>query len=105
MKVPLAVIIIGQWVTVLLLAPLAGLVIWPCCPLSHYPGEYPITGTAGCCARAASGHAAAAPPSSIVNARRFNASASRPSVRKNSTPQYGGACRAAGLGDTKKKPA
>ena len=30
----------------------------------------PITGTAGCCARAASGHAAAAPPSSVINSRR-----------------------------------
>ena len=27
----------------------------------------PITGIAGCCARAASGHAAAAPPSSVMN--------------------------------------
>jgi hypothetical protein len=32
----------------------------------------PITGIAGCCARAASGHAAAAPPSSVMNSRRFN---------------------------------
>jgi len=30
--------------------------------------KYPI---AGCCARAASGHAAAAPPSSVMNSRRF----------------------------------
>jgi len=30
----------------------------------------PITGSAGCCARAASGHAAA-PPSSAMNSRRF----------------------------------
>jgi hypothetical protein len=29
------------------------------------------TGIAGCCARAVSGHAAAAPPSSEMNARRF----------------------------------
>ena len=29
----------------------------------------PITGIAGCCARAASGHAAAAPPSSVMNSR------------------------------------
>jgi len=28
-------------------------------------------GIAGCCARAASGHAAAAPPRSVMNARRF----------------------------------
>jgi len=30
----------------------------------------PITGIAGCCARAASGHAAA-PPSRVMNARRL----------------------------------
>jgi hypothetical protein len=30
----------------------------------------PITGIAGCCARAASGHAAAAPLSSVMNPRR-----------------------------------
>jgi hypothetical protein len=33
----------------------------------------PITGIAGCCACAASGHAAAAPPSSDMNSRRFTA--------------------------------
>jgi hypothetical protein len=33
-------------------------------------GCYPITGIAGCCACAASGHAAAA-PSSVMNSRRF----------------------------------
>jgi hypothetical protein len=32
----------------------------------------PITGIAGCWARAASGQAAAAPPRSVMNARRFN---------------------------------
>jgi hypothetical protein len=32
----------------------------------------PITGITGCCARAASGHAAAAPPSSVMNLRRLN---------------------------------
>ena len=31
----------------------------------------PITGIAGCCARAASGHAAAAPPSRLTNSRRL----------------------------------
>jgi hypothetical protein len=31
----------------------------------------PITGIAGCCARAPSGHAAAAPPSSDMNSRRL----------------------------------
>jgi hypothetical protein len=30
----------------------------------------PITGIADCCARAASGHAAAAPPSSVMKSRR-----------------------------------
>jgi hypothetical protein len=32
---------------------------------------HPITGVAGCCARAASGHAAAATPSSVMNSRCF----------------------------------
>src|SRR5262249_32784107 len=36
-------------------------------------GSLLITGIAGCCARAASGHAAAAPPSSVMNVRRFTA--------------------------------
>jgi len=31
-----------------------------------------ITGIAAYCARAASGHAAAAPPSSVMNSRRLN---------------------------------
>jgi hypothetical protein len=34
--------------------------------------RYPITGIAACCARAASGYAAAAPPRSVMNSRRFN---------------------------------
>jgi hypothetical protein len=33
----------------------------------------PITGIAGCCARAASGHATAAPPRSVMKSRRFTA--------------------------------
>ena len=33
--------------------------------------QKPITGNARCCARAASGHAAAVPPSSVMNSRRF----------------------------------
>jgi len=33
----------------------------------------PITGIAACCARAASGHETAAPPSSVMNSRRFTA--------------------------------
>src|SRR5262249_50315706 len=35
------------------------------------PLTKPITGIAGCCARAASGHAAAAPPTSVMNSRRL----------------------------------
>jgi hypothetical protein len=31
----------------------------------------PITGIVACCARAASGHVPAAPPSSVMNPRRF----------------------------------
>jgi hypothetical protein len=31
----------------------------------------PITGIAGCCARAANGHATAVPPRSLMNSRRF----------------------------------
>jgi len=31
----------------------------------------PITGIAGCCARAASGHPATPPPTSVMNSRRF----------------------------------
>src|SRR5262249_57570131 len=33
----------------------------------------PTTGIAGCCARAASGHAATAPPTSVMNSRRLRA--------------------------------
>jgi hypothetical protein len=32
----------------------------------------PTIGIAGCCARAASGHVAAAPPISVMNSRRFS---------------------------------
>jgi hypothetical protein len=32
----------------------------------------PITGIAACCARAANGHAAAAPPRTVMNSRRFD---------------------------------
>jgi hypothetical protein len=42
---------------------------------------------AGCCARAAIGHAAVAPQSSVMNWRRFTVSASRAYDRKDdSTP-------------------
>jgi hypothetical protein len=40
----------------------------------------PTTGSAGCCARAANGHAAA-PPSSVMNARRL-----MPPIRPSSSP-------------------
>ena len=49
----------------------------------------PITGIAGCCARAASGHAAAAPPSSVMNSRRshsITSSARASSVGGTSRP-------------------
>src|SRR5262249_28518647 len=36
--------------------------------------DVPITGMVACCARAASGHAAAAPPSSVMNSRRLRSS-------------------------------
>ena len=49
----------------------------------------PITGIAGCCARAASGHAAAAPPSSVMNSRRFIRSiASDASSRRGSIADW-----------------
>jgi uncharacterized protein YchJ len=35
------------------------------------PLSNPITGITGCCARAMSGQAAAAPPTSVMNSRRF----------------------------------
>jgi hypothetical protein len=40
-------------------------------------------------ARATSGHAAAAPPTRVMNSRRFTSRASRACNRKDSTPQYG----------------
>ena len=46
-------------------------------------GRNPITGIAGCCARAASGHAAAAPPSSVMNSRRFIRSPRRRAERSD----------------------
>src|SRR5262245_58453170 len=50
------------------------------------PCSTPMTGIAGCCARAASGHAAA-PPSNVMKSRRFTADASGVSDRKDSTPR------------------
>src|SRR5262249_54100499 len=49
----------------------------------------PITGITGCCARAATGHAAAAPLTSDMNSRRFTTSDSRASHQKDSTPRRG----------------
>src|SRR6516165_2802666 len=42
--------------------------------LADEEARNPTTGIviAGCCARAANGHAAAAPPSNVINSRRFN---------------------------------
>src|SRR5437899_2855639 len=37
----------------------------------HHPCRNPTTGIVGCCARAASGHVAAAPPMSVMNWRRL----------------------------------
>ena len=48
----------------------------------------PITGIAGCCARAASGHAAA-PPSSPMNVRRFKSSMEIPLLHAGSTTGLG----------------
>jgi hypothetical protein len=39
----------------------------------------PITGIVGCCAHAASGHATAAPPSSVTNSRRLMPNMGAPS--------------------------
>src|SRR5262249_61880864 len=39
--------------------------------------RYPTVGSFGCCARAASGHAAAAPPRSVMNSRLFTRSPRR----------------------------
>ena len=53
------------------------------------PLRKPITGIAGCCARAATGHAAAAPPSSVMNSRRchsITSSARASSVGGTSRP-------------------
>ena len=46
----------------------------------------PITGIAGCCARAASGHAAAAPLRRVMNSRRFTARCLPCFRQKDSTP-------------------
>ena len=73
--------------------------------------QEPTTGVARCCARAASGHVAVAPPTSVMNARRFIGSPrGRPgdpesrwarsgaSDREDSTPSLGaGDCCTAGF--------
>ena len=61
--------------------PLLRILAFEVCGLPQALGEasdssyallrYPITGIAGCCACAASGHDAAAPPSSVMNSRRL----------------------------------
>jgi len=55
-------------------------------PIGVSLSRNPITGIADCCARAVSGHATAAPPSSVMNSRLFTAGAFRASKRKDSTP-------------------
>ena len=50
-----------------------------------------------CCACAASGRAAAAPPSSVMNERRFTSRSLRTSDRKDSTPSTAGDRCAAGF--------
>jgi hypothetical protein len=47
----------------------------------------PTVGIAGCCARAASGHAADAPPSGVMKSRRFIAYQCMPSSALNSDHQ------------------
>src|SRR5262249_22177309 len=55
--------------------------------LLRAPGwRYPTTGDAGCCARAASGHAATAPPRSVMTSRRLR-SVMGPSSRRVGAPQ------------------
>ena len=44
--------------------------------------KYPITGIAGSCARAATGQAAAAPPSSVMNSRRLLIQSPRRQLRE-----------------------
>jgi hypothetical protein len=55
----------------------------------------PITGIAGCCSRAATGHVTAEPPSRVMNLRRFSppsapATRVRPVYRMFSLPRSGG---------------
>jgi len=40
-------------------------------PSGDAPWRNPITGIVGCCARVASGHAVAAPPSRVMKSRRL----------------------------------
>src|SRR5207302_9764353 len=56
--------------------------------------EIQIVGMA-CCARATSGHAAAAPPRSVMNSRRFmsDMGACSPAFAKRRTPEGHGAAR------------
>ena len=52
----------------------------------------PITGIAGCCARAASGQAAAAPPSSAMNSRLFHSITSSAMAMSEGEHGEGRAC-------------
>src|SRR5215467_15961255 len=63
-------------------------------PSAVPPLRNPITGIAGCCARAASGNATAAPPSAASNSRRPMVTVIRPSRArrvKETIPRHEGA--------------
>ena len=64
----------------------------------------PITGIAGCCARAESGHAAAAPPSSDMNSRRLLFGASCGSSDFNMITEISDAVGESGRGRQARSP-
>ena len=64
-----------QWFVWIVLATLLTLVLaalgYLVCPSVELGLRNPTTGIAACCARAATGQAAAAPPSNVMNSRRL----------------------------------
>ena len=64
-----------QWFVWIVLATLLTLVLaalgYLVCPSVELGLRNPTSGIAGCCARAASGHAIAAPPTSVMKSRRW----------------------------------
>src|SRR6516165_4981125 len=60
---------------------------WLCAAALPVPSN-PMVAAFACCARAASGHAAA-PPSNVMNSRRLTARCLPCSDRKDSTPRHG----------------